>query len=395
MHEVTPTGDTIGLVHPGTVIRARIDELGLSVSAVADRLAMSRASLNNLLEGRSSLTPATALKVERVLGTSSRLLLNFDSAYHLHEAEQERRREEADEADWAQQFPIPWMQRMAPLMGLSPGTDWEGDPAGSVFAFFGVENRRAFEASVPGALPRVSHHADRDPLAIRAWLRVGESRARHADLPEYDRARFTKVVELLPSMTRHASDAAGCFRAIQDAFAAAGVHLDLVTEPPGSKLNGACFWVSPRRPAILVTGRLKRGDVLWFTVAHEAMHVLHHGKSDNYISLDSSPSADLEPDGVPEVARPEEADADYRAAQLLIPPQLATKLTGGLTKAKVESLAGQHEIHPEILVGRLLHLGLLRWDRKWVHQLRRKFEPEDLQPRTGDPVAGRRWLEGG
>lgn len=379
MRELSPRDTMLAPVYAGIVVRARIEELGLTVSGVADRLAMSRASLNNLLDGRAALTPTTALKIERVLGTSSKLLLNIDSTYQLHEAERARREDEADLVEWARRFPVEWMKEVAaPLLDLPATVDWKSDPVGAVLTFFGVDNKRAFEVAAPGVLPRVSHHADRDPLAIRAWLRTGESRARDARLPTYSRKEFAAAVRGLPALTTYSEDPAACFEAMQDAFAGCGVHMSLIPEPPGCKLNGACFWVSPRRPVIVVTGRLKRCDVLWFTVAHEAMHVLHHAKSENYISLESGRPTD--DDGVPQALRPEEADADYRAAQLLIDEELNDELTMGRpTAARISELASRHKVHPEVLVGRLLHLGIAKYNWSWVNRLRRDFDPAVLQ----------------
>lgn len=382
MRELSPRDAAFAPVHAGTVVRARIEELGLTVSGVADRLALSRASLNNLLDGRAALTPTTALKIERVLGTSSKLLLNIDSTYQLREAQRARREEEAALVDWARRFPVEWMKEVAaPLLELPATVNWNSDPVGSVLAFFGVDNKRAFEVAAPGVLPRVSHHVDRDPFAIRAWLRTGESRARDARLPAYSRKEFAAAVRRLPALTTHSEDPAACFEAMQGAFAGCGVHLSLITEPPGCKLNGACFWVSPKRPVIVVTGRLKRCDVLWFTVAHEAMHILHHAKSENYISLE--PARSTGEDGVPEALKPEEADADYRAAQLLIDEELNNKLTRGRpTAARISELAARYEVHPEVLVGRLLHLGIAKYNWPWVNRLRRDFDPEVLQHLT-------------
>ena len=51
--------------HPGSFIRTEIlDELGLSVSRAADILGVRRATLSDLVNGKASLSPEMALRIE-------------------------------------------------------------------------------------------------------------------------------------------------------------------------------------------------------------------------------------------------------------------------------------------------------------------------------------------
>lgn len=72
--------------HPGAVLREDILlETGLSVSEMARRLRMSRQSLHRILAEEQPITPATALKLAKLLNTTPDLWLNMQRAVDLWE----------------------------------------------------------------------------------------------------------------------------------------------------------------------------------------------------------------------------------------------------------------------------------------------------------------------
>ena len=70
------------LSHPGCFVRDEvIGELRLSVSQAARILGVRRATLSDLLNGKSSLSPEMALRLEKGFGVSMDLLLKMQ-AWH-------------------------------------------------------------------------------------------------------------------------------------------------------------------------------------------------------------------------------------------------------------------------------------------------------------------------
>ena len=81
--------------HPGAFIRIEaLEEFGLSVSAAARILGVRRGTLSGLLNGKASLSPEMAMRVEKAFGLSMDLLLRMQA---WHDATQMRAR--ADEID--------------------------------------------------------------------------------------------------------------------------------------------------------------------------------------------------------------------------------------------------------------------------------------------------------
>lgn len=80
-------------VHPGDWLRTEIVEPHhLSVSAVADRLKVSRQAMSTLLNGRAGLSAEMALRFEKAFGLSADTLIRMQAAHDLARA-----REHADE----------------------------------------------------------------------------------------------------------------------------------------------------------------------------------------------------------------------------------------------------------------------------------------------------------
>jgi addiction module HigA family antidote len=72
--------------HPGAVLREDVlPATVLSVSELARRLRMSRQSLHRILAEEQPVTPATALKLARLLNTTPDVWLNMQRAVDLWE----------------------------------------------------------------------------------------------------------------------------------------------------------------------------------------------------------------------------------------------------------------------------------------------------------------------
>jgi antitoxin HigA-1 len=68
--------------HPGDFIRTEIlDELHLSVARAAEILGVRRASLSDLIPGKTSLSPEMALRIEKAFDVSMDVLLRMQ-AWH-------------------------------------------------------------------------------------------------------------------------------------------------------------------------------------------------------------------------------------------------------------------------------------------------------------------------
>jgi len=70
--------------HPGELLGDNLGELGVSISAAAKGLGITRQQLHNLIAGRSGITPEMAVKLEKAIGSTAdgwlRMQMNYDLA---------------------------------------------------------------------------------------------------------------------------------------------------------------------------------------------------------------------------------------------------------------------------------------------------------------------------
>ncbi|MDO9066975.1 MAG: HigA family addiction module antitoxin [Deltaproteobacteria bacterium] len=80
--------------HPGVLLREDfMPDYGLTVTAMAAALKVSRQTVNELLNGRRSLTSIMALRLSLLFGNSSRFWMNAQVALDLWNAEQDYKQE--------------------------------------------------------------------------------------------------------------------------------------------------------------------------------------------------------------------------------------------------------------------------------------------------------------
>jgi addiction module HigA family antidote len=79
-------------VHPGEIIREDVlPSAGLSVTAAAKALEVSRQMLHDILAGRKPLSAIMCLKVSRLFGGSPEVWMRLQAAYDLKKAERNKK----------------------------------------------------------------------------------------------------------------------------------------------------------------------------------------------------------------------------------------------------------------------------------------------------------------
>lgn len=70
--------------HPGEMIGDEIEAIGVSISAAAKAIGVTRQQLHNLISGRFGITPEMAVRFELAIGGNAdtwlRLQMNYDLA---------------------------------------------------------------------------------------------------------------------------------------------------------------------------------------------------------------------------------------------------------------------------------------------------------------------------
>lgn len=79
-------------VHPGEILKEDIlPSVGLSVTAVARALGVSRQMLHDILAGRKPLSAVMCLKISRLFGSTPEFWMRLQATYDLKKAEQNKK----------------------------------------------------------------------------------------------------------------------------------------------------------------------------------------------------------------------------------------------------------------------------------------------------------------
>jgi addiction module HigA family antidote len=74
--------------HPGEIVRDAIENgLGLTVTAAAEGLGVSRKTLSQILNGRASITTEMAIRLEKGIGSTAGAWLRMQIAHDLARAQ--------------------------------------------------------------------------------------------------------------------------------------------------------------------------------------------------------------------------------------------------------------------------------------------------------------------
>jgi addiction module HigA family antidote len=70
--------------HPGTFVKMEVlDGFGISVTEAAEALGVTRPALSALVNGRASLSPEMALRLEKAFGISMETLMRMQNSHDI------------------------------------------------------------------------------------------------------------------------------------------------------------------------------------------------------------------------------------------------------------------------------------------------------------------------
>ena len=82
------TTERLPPLHPGEILREEfLIPLGLSAGKVAKSLGVPRTRIERIVSEQTGISADTAIRLERLLGTSARFWMNAQAAYDLEKAQ--------------------------------------------------------------------------------------------------------------------------------------------------------------------------------------------------------------------------------------------------------------------------------------------------------------------
>ncbi len=342
---------------PGDTLAALLDERSMTQTELAERLGVSLKHVNRVIKGAATISPELALGLEKVLGASAAFWMTREAHYQADKARQDELDRLSQSVDWARQFPVKELRKRSLLPREAHGPEL----VQHVLGFLGLAHPDQW--TPPRVAYRKSQKFESDEFALAAWLREGELEAEAIRCAPYDEARFLEVLQEARSLTR--LDPEKWWPELQELCATAGVAVVIVDTYSGARVNGATRWLAPDKALVQLSLRYRWEDIFWFTFFHEAAHVVLHRKKDRFVEVKphdvfiESTQASASHD--PEIRRLED-EANRFAARVLIPPPSDRRLKT-LRLDEVPGFAERLDIAPAIVVGRMMHEGIVPWSR--------------------------------
>ena len=349
-------------VPPGWVLEERLEANGISQAEFARRCGRSPKFISDIIAGKAPVEAKTALQFEKVLGVSANIWLGIEKRYRLHQMREAEAREAEASEDWARSFPLNELVKRGAIRKASSA----GEKVTELLTFFGVASIEAWTVrnETVAVAYRHSPSFESDCFALASWLRLAEIEAEEQTLKDYDRTAFMEALKQVRQLTR--AEMPQALGEARQLCSEAGVALVCVKQLPKARLSRAARWLSPRKPLIALSGRHGSDDQLWFSLFHEAAHILLHSKKSVYVAGDRNGG------------NGDEAEANEWAANFLIPQPAWQRFLAADEYSSEESIcnfAAEQEIAPGIIVGRLQHEGLLTW-RSRLNRLKVKVQLE-------------------
>jgi HTH-type transcriptional regulator/antitoxin HigA len=341
---------------PGDTLEETLEALGMTQIDLADRVGLSRKTINQIIQGVAPITAETAIKLETALGTPAAFWLNLDANYQEFLARKAQQVDFQDAISWLKRIPYKEMV----CLGWLPAGESDEEKVGFTLAYYGTATPTLWESYWTKFTVRFrkSKLASDELGIVSAWLRKGELDAQKIQTQPFDAEKFKSALKQIRALTK--MQPSEFQPRMQQLCAAAGVALVFTPELKKLRVHGATYWLTKDKALIQLSLLYKSDDHFWFTFFHEAKHVLQEIKNGVFMK-------DAKDDDTAE------KEANDFACEFLVPKdKYATFLrSGDFRDQNVASFARQLDIAPGIIVGRLQHDKLIRFDR--LNFLKRKF----------------------
>lgn len=345
----TPPGDTISDI---------LLQSDCSREDFAHRMDLTTIQASHLLSGRAKIDDALAGKLASSLGGSPAFWLNRERQYR--EDLNRLRKGAADVQDWLTNIPVRDMIKF----GWISQTRSPQQRLKNCLAFFGVSNiddwYTTYNKLFLSASFKTSNSFDSTPEAVIAWLRQGEIESQSEDIRPWNSQRFQSSLVQARQLTRD-KDPRVFIPRLKHLFADSGVFLGIIPAPTGCRASGATYFLSPRKAIMLLSFRHLSDDHFWFSLFHEAAHLILH--KDRMLFLE----------GTGNYETLAEREANEYAEKLLIPAAIETEFRSLTTKnwRQIVRFARKAGVSPGIVVGQLQFHGIIKHNQ--LNKLKTRF----------------------
>ena len=312
---------------PGWFIPMEIEHLGTTQAETARRLGISRQTMRRLISGKIPLSPSWTQKLEYVLGVDAAFLNKMERIYRADLVKFYEFGEK--EKAFLKLQPVNLLKKKKLISGKN-----EKELFRSLLRFYAVGDVKAWNLIWRSQLRNLSPKEG----ALRvAMLRQGELLAAKENCKNYKKVKFQKALKEAQKLVCQTEN----FSKAKEVFAKSGVSL-VIADGNLTSIGGATRWLSSKKAMLLVNTKGGRLDQIWFSIFHEAKHVLARKIKTSYLSAGQK--------------SPEEEKADAFAREILLTKKADKEVLRARTGEDLLALAKKYKSAVYVVAGRYADL---------------------------------------
>ncbi|MBC7383869.1 MAG: helix-turn-helix domain-containing protein [Bacteroidia bacterium] len=330
---------------PGYFIREQMEMREWTQDDLSEVIGVTVKHLNKILQNKQPLTLDMAKVLGEVFNNSAQYWINIDTSYRLWFSQEKTEAENEAEIKSLiyERMPIKdmlnkgWINTFNNAYELKEQVlkywDWQE-------LDFAIIDKQY----IPCLTRKSEAYNQFNASYAISWYRKALYESFNFNVATYKTHKLEKLYNNLHTYT---TSKIGLNLFIKE-LAEAGVIFFVLPHLQKTCLDGAAF-ISKQNPVIVYTGRYKRIDNFWFTIAHEIAHVLIHLNEKTTFVLDNLKDGKL---------NKMEVEANNLASEKLKHNEIVEYLNpylGYLNAVRVEECARNLHIHPAIVIGKLAH----------------------------------------
>jgi len=332
---------------PGYFIREEMELRDWTQEDLADVMGITPKHLNAILREKQPLTIEIARLLGEVFNTSAQYWINIDTGYRLWKEQDKTEKEMAADLKGMifERMPVNDMIKKRWLLPYAAIDELKEQ----VMDFWGMKSLD-FSHHDSNLLPCLTRKSEAynqyNASYALTWYRKAYLVAEAKRPRPYDQQKLKSLYEELHSFTVRDGGINKFLKELKEA----GVIFFVLPHLNKTYLDGAAFF-SGGNPVIVYTGRYRRIDNFWFTIAHEIAHIIKHINDKTPFILDNF--SNKERNRI-------EDEANELAARMLKHNEITEFLEPYLeylSTIRIEECSARLEIHPAIIIGKLAHDG--------------------------------------
>jgi HTH-type transcriptional regulator/antitoxin HigA len=330
---------------PGHFIKDRLEERNWNQQELATVLGITPTHLSQVMNGESQLTYDMALRLGTTFDTSAQFWSNLYLSYmQWKEDETEELSDTEIRSTIYERMPVKdmvkkkWLKKSKNVKELQQQALTYWNLKKLDFSFI--------DETFTPCLNRKSEAYNQFNASYAAtWYRKAQLVAKEHKVPAYSKEKLNALATNLHNYTPDEANIPEFINGLQ----ACGVKFFVLPHLEKTYLDGAAF-MDGKNPVVVYTGRHKRIDNFWFTVAHEVAHILKHLGDDCPFVLDDLKRGDVDK---------LEKEANQLASKWLKHAEAIAWIKANMgtyiTQAMVAECAEEVGIHPSIVIGAMAH----------------------------------------